>query len=187
MTYSRALGFSVTRNWFTDGNFESLVDGALWELQADGGADLHDYENPGYAGYHGGVQVDSPTGFAPERIVFQLAYLGFRQATDAQILASLQASITNILATWTSCTRLDLIPIVGGPNHGVCTIGGKKVDASLMHPRMDTAIASAVNGTTVFAGPDLLLDNCNGYADKLGHLNASGSADIAAKVAAFYP
>lgn len=177
------LGFSQTRNWYEDGGFESLpgVDPVAWDLVAVGGADLHDWASPSFVGY-----AASPCNDAPTRAVYQLAYLGFRQTSDATILAALNATLVNIRATWPSVVEVDLIPIVGGPNHGVCSIGRRKVDATLMHPRMDMAVASGTNELDVLAGPDLLVAACSDYADGMGHLLPSGSVFVAGQVAAFY-
>jgi hypothetical protein len=87
-------------------------------------------------------------------------------------------------------TRIDLVPAVGGPNHGLCSIttpqGLQSVVASTrIHAAMDAAIAAVVGGD-VFAGPDLLAGDCSHFRDATGHLSAVGSVFVAGQVAEFY-
>ena len=106
-----------------------------------------------------------------------------------EVVAAIRSSIDNIRATWPTVDVVELIPIVGGPGSQPCeatTQPGRIVDASLMNPAMNAAIAEAVNGVDVVAGPDLLLANCSEYQDGLGHITSEGSRHIASVLAEYY-
>jgi hypothetical protein len=105
------------------------------------------------------------------------------------MLDALRTSIANIRATWPSLEVVELIPIVGGPEGQPCeatTQPGRIVDASLMNPVMNAAIAQVVDGDDVRAGPDLQLAECSLYQDGLGHLTTEGSRFIASILAEHY-
>jgi hypothetical protein len=179
---TRVLGFSVTVQWFWDGGFEALVPDNRWELLASGGYDLHRFADPSDPIYHDGVRVQSSCG-TPTRAFLQIAYLGFEHATNEQIAAGLSAAIRNIRSTWPTIEDIVVMPIVGGPNHSVCTMpDGRVVDATKMHTPLDEVIADA-DGIVV--GPDLLVSTCEHFRDGMGHLSGGGPAEIARQVADF--
>jgi len=184
---TRVLGMSQTRNWFEEGGFESQagIDPAEWELTPVGGADINQWMDPTFIGFTATPRSAS-CGGTPTRVLFHAAYLGFEQASDALIADGLSTVVANIRAAWPSVARVDLVPIVGGPDHSLCQIDGRTVDATRMHPRIDTAIAAVADGVGVLDGVDLLVSSCADYADGLGHLLPSGSAFVAQTVATSY-
>jgi hypothetical protein len=185
---TRVLGMSQTRNWFEEGGFESQagIDPAEWELTSVGGADINQWMDPSFIGFTATPRSAS-CGGTPTRVLFHAAYLGFEQASDALIADGLSTVVANIRATWPSVARVALVPIVGGPDHSLCQIDGRTVDATRMHPRIDTAIAAVADGVGVLDGADLLVSSCADYADGLGHLLPSGSAFVAQTVASSHP
>lgn len=183
------LGFSVTANWYEDGAFESMsgIDGDRWELIVAGGHDVWRYANPDAQPYT--TTPVSPCEGEPDRALFQVAALGWEHHPADEVVAAIRSSIDNIRATWPTVDVVELIPIVGGPDGQPCeatTQPGRIVDASLMNPAMYAAIAEAVNGDDVVAGPDLLLADCSQYQDGLGHITSEGSRHIASVLAEYY-
>jgi len=184
------VGFSVTVNWFEEGAFESIptIQDSQWELLAEGGADVSVWSDPNLRAY--ARPPVSACGQPPDRVVFQVAALGWRSRPVEDVVAALQASIANIRATWPSAEVIELIPIVGGPDAQPCVVpsqsGTRTVDASGMNPAMTAIIAQVANGQDVVAGPDLLLADCMQYLDGMGHLTQEGSEYIASVVAAHY-
>lgn len=184
------VGFSVTENWFEEGAFESIptIQDSQWELLAEGGADVSVWSDPTMRAYT--RPPVSACGQPPDRVVFQVAALGWRSRPVEDVVAALQAVIANIRATWPSAEVIELIPIVGGPDAQPCVVpsqaGTRTVDASGMNPEMTSVIAQVANGQDVVAGPDLLLADCMQYLDGMGHLTQGGSQYIASVVAAHY-
>jgi hypothetical protein len=184
------VGFSVTENWFEGGAFESIptIQDSQWELLAEGGADVSVWSNPSMPAYS--RPPASACGEQPDRVVFQVAALGWRIRPLEDIVGDIRASIDNIRARWPTVRLVELVPIVGGPDAQQCVLpsqaGSRIVDASGMNPVMTTAIAQVANGRDVVAGPDLLLADCTQYLDGMGHLTQEGSQYIASVVAAHY-
>lgn len=184
---TRVLGMSQTRDWFEGGSFETQpgIDPTAWELTFVGGADINEWIDPRFSGYTA-TPSSASCGGTPTRAIFHAAYLGYGRASDAQIAAGLATVVANIRAAWPSVARVDLVPVVGGPGHSICQLSGRTVDATRMHPRIDTAIASVANGVDVTDGPDLLVGACADYQDGMGHLLPTGSAFVAAAMAQAY-
>jgi hypothetical protein len=183
------LGFSVTRNWFEDGAFETQpgIEDEAWELIAEGGHDVWIWADPGTPAF--ARAPASPCGREPDRVLFQVAARGWRGRPPEDVAAALQASIDNIRTTWPSVETIELIPIVGGPGGQPCELasfGGRTVDASGMNPAMNAVIAQVADGERVVAGPDLLLADCSQYLDGMGHLTKEGSRAIASDLAEHY-
>ena len=184
---TRVIGVSQTRNWYLAGAFETQVGivSTEWELLAVGGGDLVTFADPLSPAFTHRIQ--SPCGIPPTRAVLNVSFQDYRTTTDAVITTYLLSAIANIRSHWPTIGRIDLVPIVGGPNHQTCPVSANhNVRATEMHPRMDAVIAVVVNGVDVFAGPDLLVSACSDFSDAHGHLTLSGSAFIAQAVAQFY-
>jgi hypothetical protein len=180
------LGFSVTSNWYRDGEFEQQpgIDDAAWEVIALGGHDVWVWSDPTTRAFS--KPPLSPCGSEPDRIVYQVAAKGWRDRSEGEIAAALQRSIENIRARWPTAHVVELIPIVGGPDERPCPASstrGGVVDASEMNPLMSELIAHVADGDDVIAGPDLLLADCSQYVDGRGHLTEDGSRYIASVLA----
>ena len=183
------LGFSVTRNWFEDGAFETLpgIEDSEWELIYEAGYDVWLYADPSGTPYS--LPAVSPCDDEPDRVVFQVAARGWQHRSNDELLAAIRSTIANIQATWPTVEVVELIPIVGGPDAAPCEAAsqpGRPVDASLMNPAMTAAISQVVDGGAVVAGPDPLLADCSQYADGLGHISVDGSRHVASVLADHY-
>jgi hypothetical protein len=182
---TRVIGYSVTNDWWSAG-FEqrSGVDAGAWEGVFVFGEMLPVWADPSFPGWigdvKGGIQ-SAACGETPSRLVIQIADLGFEQASDDEMLDLLLRVIDNARSHYPGLERIDLIPIVGGPDHEECP----GVLATRMHPRMDAIISSAVDDELVFAGPDLVVDSCADFRDATGHLSSSGAAHVADLMAAY--
>lgn len=183
------LGFSVTRQWYEEGTFESQpgIDDASWELIFEGGGDVSVWSNPAAQPY-----LSSPISECvspPDRALFQVAARGWRVRPAEETVSELETVIANIRAAWPTVEVIELIPIVGGPGGQPCeaaTQPGRTVDASAMNPVMNTVIAEVADGRDVRAGPDLQLADCSQYADGIGHITPEGSRIIASVLAEHY-
>ena len=183
------LGFSVTRQWYEEGGFETQpgVNDARWELIFEGGGDVSVWANPEAQPYH--RTPISPCEAQPDRALFQVAALRWRNHSSEEMASELQTATANIRATWPSVEVIELIPIVGGPGGQPCEATsqpGRTVDASLMNPVMNGLIADVANGDDVRAGPDLQLADCSQYMDGIGHITPEGSRHVAAVIAEHY-
>jgi hypothetical protein len=183
---TRVIGYSVTKDWWSAG-FEQRpgVDAPDWEGVFVFGEMLPVWADPAFPGWigdvKGGIQSEA-CGGDPAGLVIQIADLGFEEKSDGEMLDLLRRVIDNARAHYPSLERIDLVPIVGGPEHEECP----GVLATRMHPRMDAIIASAVDGELVFAGPDLVADSCADFRDATGHLSSDGAAHAADAMAAAY-
>jgi hypothetical protein len=143
--------------------------------------------NPAFIGYTKGPYLPS-CGGAPTRAIFQDAYRSHTSYSDATIAAGFEQVIDNIFARWPSVARVDILPVVGGPNHIRCIVPGTQryVESTTVHNRFDPIIASVVSDLDSFAGPDLLIDTCANFRDGPGHLTDVGSSYIAGVMAQAY-
>lgn len=183
------LGFSQTNDWYLGGGFESRpgVEDARWELIAEGGHDVWIWSDSSIQAYR--QEPVSPCDEGPDRAVFQLAARGWQARPVEEIIDALEATLLNIRTAWPTVERIELVPVVGGPDQELCELasfGGRRVDASAMNPAMTSVIAQVVNGEDVVAGPNLLLADCSQYRDGLGHLGEEGARYIASVVAEHY-
>jgi hypothetical protein len=176
---TQVMGFSQTHNWYVDGGFESMVNGAEWQLLSWNG-DITVWANPN-ASVYTRPRPYSSCG-TPTRGVLQIAYLARRATTD-QFVAQLDLALANIRAKWPTIGVIYLVPIVGCPNHAICS--GNGYGASTMHLMADTVMGLRVNGVDLLAGPDLLIDTCSNFVDPRGHMNVAGSTYVAGTVASW--
>jgi hypothetical protein len=181
------LGFSVTADWYHVGSFETQpgIDDAEWEAIALGGHDLAAWANPGMAAFT--RPPFSPCGRDPDRVVFQIALLGWQRESVQDMDALVRTSIANIQSAWPSAGVVELMPVVGGPDGETCPYGqGGVVDATAMNPVMNQVIADVANGSDVVVGPNPLVSDCSQFADVRGHLTQEGSQYIASELAKHY-
>jgi hypothetical protein len=171
------MGFSQTGNWYVDGGFEGLVDGSTWEAVIRNG-DTADWANPSSPIYSSRQRVTSPCG-TPTQGVLQVAFLGRVSLSQADAL--LDEALAQVHSHWPSIGVIYLVPVVGGPNEAICSPNGW--GASSMHVNLiDPLLATRPEPL----GPDLHIDSCSNYVDPRGHMNAAGSAYVAAQVAEFF-
>ncbi len=183
------LGFSVTRQWYEEGAFESQpgIDDASWELIFEGGGDISVWSNPGAQPY-----ARTPLSECvrpPDRAIFQVAARRWRNQPTEETVSELKTVIANIRAAWPTVEVVELIPIVGGPGGQPCEAAsqpGRTVDASAMNPAMNAVITEVADGRDVRQGPDLELADCSQYADGIGHITLEGSRYIASVLAEHY-
>lgn len=192
---TRVLGFSQTANWYGGGTttLEELVDSDRWEGQfLGGGTDNFVLGGPGWRAPVRSPCLNGP----PDRVVLAVSApprLTVPKRREISII--LQAALTGIRSRLPTVTRIDLTPVVGGPDHQVCRTyrpeavpAPQGVWASREHLIVDQVIHRVAGSERgVGLGPDLVVGNCSHYADAIGHLSPGEGRDaVAAQVAEFY-
>ncbi len=189
-TCSRMIGFSQTRDFYP--LFEAQVDGSKWEGLVVGQASIDYWADPNYSGWSLAVTSPCASGSGnPDRVVLHItAKSGQKPAkTEAWYEQQIAAAIANIRAKYPAVVRIDLMPIVGGPQHQVCTltIDGRtqQVWASETHVVVDAAIADSISGD-VLASISPEVASCAQYRDFSGHLTPEGNAYVGGTVGQWY-
>ncbi len=188
---TEVIGFSQTGSdnplgggWFTEGRFEQQpgIDDDRWQLRWLSGSGMTFWADPDFRGWKDS-RVFSRCAEGPvDRVVFQITDR-FRTVEEwAAAIDSLVGTLRSKFPT----ARIDLIPIVGGPNDGQCqSSDGGVVHATQIHPLIDQAIP-LVAGDDVAAGPSPEVAQCEQFRDKPGHLTPDGARFAAAQLAAAY-
>ncbi len=194
---TRVIGFSQVGQprggWFVAGGvFESIVDDDRWELLWHGGAGVDRWRNPDYVGWSRPLVSACPTDVPPDRVVLVIS--GPFGDDEAQWETAIRDTLATIAAKLPSVRHVVLQPVVGGPEGQPCPApdgSGRAVRASQQQPHIVNAIQRVV-ATPDLAGVDVSLgyvpqlDDCAGFADRLGHLTPEAARAVAARVARYY-
>lgn len=205
------IGFSQTGQWFRGDRFASVVEpgngfqtvapSANWELTGGAGAGIDRWADPMFAGWD---QTNAPgTVFwspctvgnpaQPETIILNVS--GDFGADEARWEETIRAALVTTALRRPTARTVYLQPVVGGPDHVECFVGGQRVRASWQHRHIETAIARVVAVPpaslpfTVLQGADALLPaevGCSGYYDSTGHLDSVPAALTGQAIARFY-
>lgn len=180
---TQVVGFSQTRQWF--GGLEQVVDGAHWQLVAEGGASVDRWADPGFEGWGNrpaSACVEGAT--APDRVVLNVS--GGFGTDEAAWVGQIERAVATVRQRVPSARRIVLQPVVGGPGGSVCEswLGGD-VRASVIHPVIARAIERVAGGDVV-AGPEPTVDSCRAYADPLGHLRSNAAERVGREIGAAY-
>ncbi len=183
-TCIQVIGFSQTRQWYSSEAFESRVDDGTWQLLWNGGASIDRWTDPNYVGWRNPPVSPCARGSSnPDRIVLTIS--GDFQ-TDPDVWARhIREAIVTIRTMYSAVRQIVLQAVVGGPDHGLCHVGGQVVRASFNHPVIDQAIQRVV-GVDVVAGFSPEVRTCQDYADSTGHLTEAAAGPIGAAIGAFY-
>jgi len=183
---TRVMGFSQTDQWYEGGDFESHVTGADWELYWHEGGRIDEWSRGGPI-WRSGTLFSACADQPPERVVFNVAPREDQQADLAAFVADLTKVVAMIHQELPSVKTIVLQPLVGGPSEGICHDGsGDVVNASLIHPFAEQAIAQVVDGSDIVQGPDPHVGDCGMFADSTGHLTAAGSDYVAGVEGAYW-
>jgi len=182
VTCTRVLGGSQTTNWYSKGDFESLVVPRDWERQSRGGQTIEDWDLGG-SGWNTGVWSacgqDSPNGtpFVPVTHVMLHALPAHGEPSVDDVVQDLAAAIDGIRANLPDLIDITLMPPVGGDCPGV--------GLADVNPTVVAAI-DLIAGGDVHVGPNVIVPDCSMFSDSAGHLTASGAAWVAEQVAAWF-
>jgi hypothetical protein len=201
------LGFSQTGNWWSlqrqpNDAFESVVDGAHYQLrEADGGA-IWKWADAGFSGWAGNATSPCATGsLAPDRVIMDVTesfWIGDpcgshtfddcsagSDTSVARVAQDIRNVVTRIRAMRPSVRQIYLKPLVGGPpGGGQCYIADSSgathpIRAIQNSPLIAQAIAQVANGVDVLAAPTWGVRDCGDFYDDgqyVGHLNPSNDA-----------
>jgi hypothetical protein len=184
-TCTIVVGFSQTKDWYIEGDFESIVPNGEWELLWEGSSAIQLWADPGYTGWLNQPFSGCTTG-EPDRLI--LTITGEGRPVDEWV-AEIGAAAATARSKFPTVELVLLQPVVGGPNNSVCENNGATVRASTNHPVIDQAIAQivAANPTgPIRAGFSPEVRTCADYGDALGHLVDSANGPVAASIANFY-
>jgi hypothetical protein len=177
------VGFSQTKDWFTEGTFEHILLDNQWELLWEGSSAIQQWADPGYSGWRNQVLSACTTG-EPDRLLLTISGEG---RPVEEWVAAIQAAVTTARAKFPSVEEVVLQPVVGGPNNSLCAINGETVRASSNHPVIDQAIAQITSGTVgIRTGFSPEVRTCADYGDALGHLVDSANGPVGDSIASFY-
>lgn len=179
---SRVIGFSQTREWFLS-RFEAHVVDSRWEAVCPNGASIEKWADPNFNGWTSASL--SPVAEPPiTRVVLNISGAGRSQA---QWTSDIQSAVSTLRSKLPDVTTIYLEPVVGGPSHTVCQIGGTNVRAAENHPTIDLAIADAITADpTLTAGLSPEVGECAHFDDTTGHLTQSGAVYVGDAMGAHY-
>ena len=189
-TCNLALGSRQVQQWFeTGGVFESGVDNGRWQLKwaPDAGVDLWGDPSDQVWQVETLSTCERRAANFPDRVVFVVSG-PFGNDEDAWV-AAISAAVDAIFVRFASANRVELMPVVGGPDHDVCTFEGERVSASWQHLYIEAAIARVVAEDTtgiLVAAPSPHVRRCSVYRDGLGHLTDHAAEAIGRELAAHY-
>ena len=185
VTCTQVIGYSQVNEWYNaDGNFEATVDDGAYQLLWNGGAGVDQWQMDDYQGWDNELVSPCTTNAdAPERVLLSVS--GPFGDDEAAWAEAIEATLTQIRLRIPSVERIVLQPVVGGPDHATCQVGGQDVRASWQHAHIDNAIADVVGGSIV-AGLSPEVETCEDYEDALGHLTDAGAATAGATIGDFY-
>ena len=189
-TCNLALGSRQVQQWFeTGGVFESGVDNGRWQLKwaPDAGVDLWGDPSDQVWQVETLSTCERRAANFPDRVVFVVSG-PFGNDEDAWV-AAISAAVDAIFVRFASANRVELMPVVGGPDHDVCTFEGERVSASWQHLYIEAAIARVVAEDTtgiLVAAPSPHVRRCSDYRDGLGHLTDHAAEAIGRELAAHY-
>jgi hypothetical protein len=179
------IGHSQTNQWFHAGGiFESLVDGAGWELLWSNGATLEDYRDPASPVWSVPIESTCANGVPVDRVVYNLGSFAYGDDLGAWSEA-LASTLDNIRAFHPEVRQILLQPTFGGPGEARCTIGGQPVLSSEQHALADQVIALATTGD-VAPGPSPEVRACSDFRDTTGHLTTAGARAGAQQLGEYY-
>lgn len=185
---TQVIGYSQVNQWYVQGNFESYVDDARWQLLYNGGAGVDMWQDPDYRGWSNALISPCAVGSdGPDRVLLSVSgpYGDDEDAWVEAIRATLATLRTKVPAA--TLERIVLQPVVGGPNHQTCLFNGQQVRASWQHAHIDNAIAVVVQGDPrVVAGMSPEVGDCSEYADAKGHFTSAGSQAAGKAIGEYY-
>lgn len=173
---TRMLGLSQTRDTFQGYMEVSNVDNA-WEGQFKGGAVLKLWTDPNFDGWTNPIWSSCGR---PDRVIFQVVAM---RSTNQE--AELRKVISLIGQKIPSAERIDLIHLVGTPDHQLCPTTGSTVSAQHAQDVASRWMEGvAAEYTHVGMGPEMHL-NCNQFRDDR-HFTAAGEIEIGHQMMSWY-
>lgn len=193
-TCTEVIGFSETYQWYFGGyptydQFYSQLPPGSVQLRWDAGASIDKWADPSFSGWTGGLGSRACTAGSDDPDAVILTITSSDYVTDiAWWRQQISAAIGVARARYANLRTVFLQPVVGGPSHESCFVGGVQVRATYNEPYIEQAIGTLL-GNGVSAGADPLVRTCADYADDIGHLTdgADGGRGAAAtSIGVFY-
>ncbi len=180
-TCTHVIGYSQTAGWYHSG-FETVVDDDAWQLVWRSGGAIDLWADPAFDGWS--RPIESPcqsASTAPDRVLLTIS-ADFQSDPDWWA-GHIRTVVGNIRDRFPSVGPILLQPVVGGPDHQVCSPNGER--ASTNHPVIDQGIELVVGGD-ILRGFSPEVRTCADYGDFIGHLTADGYAAAAEAIAQAY-
>ena len=179
---TRVLGGSQTTDWYSNGDFESLVVARDWERQSRGGQYITSWDI-GASGWNTrvwsacGQDALNGTPFLPVTHVMLHALPPHGTPSVGDVIQQLNGAIEGIRLELPDAIDITLMPPVGGDCPGV--------GLADVNPTVVAAI-NAIAGGDLYAGPNVIVPDCSMFSDNAGHLTLAGSDWVAEQVAAWF-
>lgn len=185
-TCTEVVGFSQTRQWYLDApDFEAAVGDGGWQIRWQRGAAINYWADPAFEGWS--VAVDSPCesgSSSPDRVILTISSKRYEESAST-FVPWIRSAVRVVRDRYPDVERIVLQPVVGGPDHAPCIIGGIQVRSTHNHPLVDRAIERVARGN-VRAGPSPEVRSCSDYSDEDGHLRENAWGPIGLLIAAEY-
>src|SRR5438094_7358878 len=176
-TCTEVIGFSQTDQWYEGGFRPSIPNPGNWQLRWFSGGSIDqwaagggNYQAGGFPGWYPQYLVThcAQNSGSPDRVVLQVS--GDFHNDPNWWAQQTALAIANIRTYAPNERQISLIPVVGGPNGGLCyDSSGTVVRASYNFPYINQGLQMDV-GKEVVLGPKPTVQNCADYADNTGHL-----------------
>lgn len=173
---TEVVGFSQTGQWFA--SFEEPG----WQARIQPGASVEKWTHSDFDGWESAVRSRRCSRSEVDRVVFTISGEGRPAGAWA---AEIEDVVEVIVERYAAVRAIVLQPVVGGPDGGECRYQDATVRASQNQPVIAEGIAIVVDKVDgmVVAGAFPEVVTCDQFADRLGHLTATGGRAAAADVA----
>jgi hypothetical protein len=183
-TCTQVIGFSQTRQWYEDSDFEALIGDSRWQLLWAPGASIGSWANQNFDGWSQPVESQCVERSGnPDRVLLTIS--GSREADPSSWAAHIRAAIATLRSKHPDVEQVLLQPVVGGPDDEVCSVDGQDVRASMNQPVIDEAITALVEGN-IRAGASPEVRTCSDFEDAKGHLASEARVFVGRAIAEYY-
>ena len=182
------LGFSQTRQWWVAGSggaFETVVNNDLWEMRESAGAGV-EWQDPNFVGWTSPILSPCTDQSIIDRVLLTISTSNGFPAVDWWV-QQIRAEVATIRVMLPDVRQIILQPLVGGPNHMICGTLSNPNHPSIIHPRIDEAIAIvAQDAPDLVVGYSPEVDSCADFTDWAGHLTNDARIRVGRKIGLYY-
>ncbi len=182
------LGFSQTRQWWVAGSggaFETVVNDNVWEMREYAGAGV-EWQDPTFAGWTSPILSPCTDQSIIDRVLLTISTSNGFPTVDWWV-QQIRAEIATIRVMLPDARQIILQSLVGGPNHMICGTLSNPNHPSIIHPRIDEAIAIvAQDAPDLVVGYSPEVDSCADFTDWAGHLTNDARLRVGRKIGLYY-
>jgi hypothetical protein len=180
---TRYYGINATAEWYNQG-FETMVDGAKWELVRVHSGFVDKWAEPNSAFWNTNPTSACAGGAKPDRVIF--VGLKFEWTSTDLWTTALTGVVKNLKDKFPGLKSIELATYVRAPGNKPCPQGPPY--RSTIHPSQDEAIAKVVATDPVLlkASPKFEATSCSDFSGNPPHFTAAGGKKVAAILGAYY-